>query len=269
SCSHPDHRSWWCAGSPRRAAGRPCPRTSRGPPRAAPRPRRCATRSAPGAACSCPGTSRRSPAASSVRRCRCWSCAARGRPRGCPAGSRGSVLLPFFEAVLLRWDRPSTRRGVPLCRPFRAGSQAMLGRLVSEHHAPVTMARSPSPTSVLRIRERLQLRRELLANRQEGLPHPLDRGPRGILGGRWFFAELTHAPARPGDREPLVVQELLHLQQLLHVAARVDPLATPRLLGPNGAELRLPVAQSVTLHPHQLGDLADAVVELDGDLGRT
>ena len=67
---------------------------------------------------------------------------------------------------------------------------------------------------------------------------------------------------RARDRESLAIEELANAHQVLDVAPGVNPLALRALGGPDRAKLALPVAKHVRLDPDELGDLADAEVQL-------
>src|SRR5262249_36345287 len=58
------------------------------------------------------------------------------------------------------------------------------------------------------------------------------------------------------------VEQLLDLQQELHLVGSIHAVPRPVLARPQHAELRLPVAQHVRLHADQVADFADRPVEL-------
>src|SRR5690606_33434466 len=70
------------------------------------------------------------------------------------------------------------------------------------------------------------------------------------------------------DRVLVPVEKVFDLQEQVDVTPRVHPLAAPRLLGPDRAELRLPVAEHMGLHAYDLGGFADPEEELVGELAR-
>ena len=70
---------------------------------------------------------------------------------------------------------------------------------------------------------------------------------------------------RTGDREALVVEQLLDAQDRLDVLAPIDALAGAVLGRRQGRELRLPVAQDVRLGVGDLADLTDLEKQLVGD----
>src|SRR6185295_14338061 len=75
------------------------------------------------------------------------------------------------------------------------------------------------------------------------------------------LAVVQELPPRARDREPVIVEELLHLEEDLHVALPVHARAAPPFLGTQHLELRLPVAEDVGLHPDHVADFADGIVE--------
>src|SRR5262249_35063924 len=72
--------------------------------------------------------------------------------------------------------------------------------------------------------------------------------------------------ARSIDGEALLIQKMLDAQQELDVFAPVKPVAGPGLLGAQGRELRLPVAQDVGLDAQHDAHFADAEKQFIGYL---
>jgi hypothetical protein len=66
--------------------------------------------------------------------------------------------------------------------------------------------------------------------------------------------------------KPSAVEQLAHAHQVLDVAARVHALTLGALGRADAAEFALPVAKDVRLDADQLGDLADAEIELRREL---
>src|SRR6267154_455719 len=148
-----------------------------------------------------------------------------------------------------------------------------------------------APTSgVDGVRERDDPSRKRL--RRQGVPGSLPRpGPRAVRAGLQEREEPFHVPperaehllavgagerelhlflaaaivqelpSRARDREPVVVEELLHLEENLHVALAIHARAAPPLLGPQHLELRLPIPEDVCLDPDHVADLADGIIE--------
>src|SRR5690606_8981045 len=127
--------------------------------------------------------------------------------------------------------------------------------------------RAPTVSSVEHLLQLAELRGDILADGEQRLSHPLYGRAGGVLNGRRFLTELAHALAGAGDGEPLVVEQVFDLEELLNVAPRVDALAPARLLRTDRTELRLPIAQRVAFDANELRYLTDAVVQLDWDLG--
>src|SRR5688572_18840708 len=82
------------------------------------------------------------------------------------------------------------------------------------------------------------------------LPDPEERAAQtdraisgSLLHGIWLLPPLAQALASPGNRKPVGVQQVLDLEQLVHVLARVDALALARLLRSNRTKLGFPVTQ--------------------------
>src|SRR6187455_3143229 len=80
---------------------------------------------------------------------------------------------------------------------------------------------------------------------------------------RRLGADLSQLFPRAGDGEAVRVEQVLHLQQAIDIAPRVDALTLPRLLRPNRAKFRFPVAEHVRLDTDDPRNFADPVVELD------
>src|SRR5262245_51670848 len=129
--------------------------------------------------------------------------------------------------------------------------------------------RAPA-TSVSSRTELIHQREQLPAQGEQRLAHALRLfAVHPLVRGRRLDATLAQLAARARDGEAVRVEQILHLEQRLHVAARVDALALGGLLRADGAKLRLPVAEHVRLHTHEAGDLADPVVELRRKLAAT
>jgi len=81
-----------------------------------------------------------------------------------------------------------------------------------------------------------------------------------------FHGRFTEFLPSSGDREPLFVQKVLKSHHQLDVLAAVQALLRATLDRPKGAELRLPVAKHMRLHPCQLGNFPDFKIQFIRDL---
>ena len=81
---------------------------------------------------------------------------------------------------------------------------------------------------------------------------------------RAHLSRLLDALSRTGDRVLLPVQQVLDLEEGLHVATTIDPLLRLGFLGLEGLELLLPVPQDMRGDPHDLGHLTNLEENLIG-----
>src|SRR5438093_1234269 len=214
-------------------------------------------------------------------------------PTACPSSSRRTSSCPSSSSRAPGATATSLGRRPSCSRCSRTASAA--SRSTSATHAPThacspsrpssgsgpwtTSGRSPSRTSARPSASTpSRCAGRCSAGRRSVWPRPRPAGRRGrvapgghrgtaVAGLGGGGAHLAKPPLGAFDRVALGVEQAADLEQHLDVLAAVEAVPCPRLAGPEDAELRLPVAQHVRLHPDQLRDLADLEVQLVGQRG--